>query len=148
MSVRRSACILFLAVLPARISLGQMVVIVHRGVPSEHVSIGDLRRIFTGKTRLWGNQERIQAVYLTPRHEKGAAILDEAAGMSARDFEKFWIKKTFSGDGTAPIALRSPEEIVDYVAKTPGAIGVVPGPETASIQGVKTVKLLTDAAKP
>lgn len=39
--------------------------------------------------------------------------------------DRIWNKLTYSGLGVAPITVNSPQELLDAVKKTPGAIGYV-----------------------
>jgi ABC-type phosphate transport system substrate-binding protein len=57
-----------------------------------------------------------------------------------RQYRAYWKKRLFSGQGTAPKTFTSSRQVVDYVARTPGAVGVV---ERGAVNDrVKLIELL------
>jgi hypothetical protein len=54
-------------------------------------------------------------------------------------YEAFWKKLIFSGQGKAPVSFNTPEEILSYVAATPGAISYVP--PNLSHENIKVVNI-------
>lgn len=46
-------------------------------------------------------------------------------GMSRQQIQKTWLKKQFSGQADPPKTFRTQEEIIKYVANTPGAIAYI-----------------------
>ena len=51
--------------------------------------------------------------------------------------DRIWNKLTYSGLGVAPITVSTPEDLLDAVRKTPGAIGYV-----ESIKDVEAVNVI------
>jgi len=117
----------------------QGVVIVNANVPVQDISVSTLRRIYLGNMRLWDNGMRIRPAYLPETNVVGERFFESILRMSARSFQKFWVKKTFSGSGTPPSSLNTPGDIIEHVAKFEGAIGIVPRAMAETASGVKMV---------
>jgi hypothetical protein len=64
-------------------------------------------------------------------------FLKKIADKTPSQYEAFWKKLIFSGQGKAPVSFNTPEEILSYVAATPGAISYVP--PNLSQENVKVV---------
>lgn len=85
----------------------------------------DLVRIFLGKKTLWDSGVRV--VPAMPEEESGAgeAFLSGTLKKSVSQFRAYWKRLLFSGGGTVPKVFRSSDQIIDFVARQPGAIAVV-----------------------
>lgn len=66
----------------------------------------------------------IRLVVLT-EGEIHAAVLHTYAQRAPDQFDKWWKKQVFTGKGAMPAQAKTDAEVVDYVAKTPGAFGYV-----------------------
>lgn len=96
--------------------------------PSVHVT--SLRRAHVAevflKTRVkWDDGRRIFPVDQPIRSAIRAAFLKAVYDKEPRLILRYWQRKIFSGRGHPPPELRSEEEVIEYVRKTPGAIGYV-----------------------
>ena len=73
----------------------------------------------------WVDGRRI-TVYVLPRqHTLHLRFTKERLQMFPYQLDRIWNKLTYSGLGVAPITVNTPEELLDAVRKTPGAIGYV-----------------------
>jgi hypothetical protein len=66
-------------------------------------------------------------------------FLKKIADKTPSQYEAFWKKLIFSGQGKAPVSFNTPEEILSYVAATPGAISYVP--PNLSRENVKVISV-------
>jgi hypothetical protein len=64
-------------------------------------------------------------------------FLDQVLKKSVDQYRAYWKRLLFSGGGTAPTTFRTSRQVLDFVAKNPGAIGVVE--PTAEDDRVKVV---------
>jgi hypothetical protein len=88
------------------------------------VSAGDLKDIFLQtKTSLAGGSH-VEPVLLKsgPAHQ---LFIKEHLGKTAETLVNYYRSLVFAGKGTMPRMLGSDAEVVEYVAKTKGAIGYV-----------------------
>jgi ABC-type phosphate transport system substrate-binding protein len=89
------------------------------------ITRAELARVFLGKKTLWESSQRIQPAML---NDDSAAIRGFIEGNLQRtvdQYRAYWKHLLFSGGGTAPRSFRSSAEVVDFVAKDPGGIGLV-----------------------
>jgi ABC-type phosphate transport system substrate-binding protein len=74
---------------------------------------------------------------------KGSAtheqFLTDYVGKTDTQFDTFWKKQVFTGKGTPPQAFDSDQAMIDFVAKTAGAIGYVAA--GARVANVKTINV-------
>jgi hypothetical protein len=118
----------------------QIVVIANRSVHSAEISDTDLRDVFTGAVVDLPGGERVMPVLLKggPAHE---VFLGRYFGKSDAAFRADWRRLVFSGRSTMPRTVDSEAAMVQYVARTPGAIGYIS--ETASHQDVNVLVILS-----
>ncbi|MFP4030999.1 MAG: hypothetical protein ACLFRG_03525 [Desulfococcaceae bacterium] len=115
------------------------ILIAHPDAPVDSLERREVRDIFLGEMSLWPNQERIAFATLKARqvHE---TFLGEYVGRTSSQYDIFWKKKVFSGQGRMPKSMDSPEAVIEFVANTPGAIGYLPSgtsPGNAKVIPVK-----------
>jgi ABC-type phosphate transport system substrate-binding protein len=126
------ACLL-VALLSERLS-AQVLIIANPGVKATEVSNADLRDVFTGVAN-----EIKGGGHVTPVLLKQGAISDDFLnkyiGRSDSAFRTGWRSVLFSGQGVMPRTLDSEAAVVEYVARTAGAIGYIG--KGAQHEGVK-----------
>jgi ABC-type phosphate transport system substrate-binding protein len=88
-----------------------------------------LNAIFQGSRSLWQNGEEVQVVMPSARTDFSEQFSLYALQRSYPALQKFWLGLVFQGRANAPVFLNSSAEILDYVKRNPGAIGMVKMPE-------------------
>ena len=85
------------------------------------ISDDDLKDYYLGKKASWPDGSKVTVVVLKDgaSHEN----LMKKLGKSTSQFSTSWKKLVFTGKGSMPEQVGSEDELVAYVAKTPGAIG-------------------------
>jgi ABC-type phosphate transport system substrate-binding protein len=111
-------------------------IIVNPSVKASDVSKGDLKDVFTGASTSLKDGSHVTPVLLKEgaSHEE---FLSGVIGKNDTAFRASWRSLVFSGQATMPKSLDSEAAMVEYVAKTPGAIGYI-GKGTAH-EGVKVL---------
>ena len=112
-------------ILAARQSLAganDLVVVVANSSEVAASAPDDLREIFLGTQHSLPNGLRVIPVLLKsgPVHE---SFLKSYLGKSAEGFRTWWLQIVFTGQGLLPKSFASEADLVDYVGRTPGAIG-------------------------
>jgi ABC-type phosphate transport system substrate-binding protein len=102
----------------------EVVLIVNPEVAESSVSSDDVKNILLGNKFKWETAGNIKVVLLTdgPVHEKA---IQQFTQRTVDQFDKFWKKQVFTGKGIMPAQVKTDAEVVDYVAKTPGAFGYI-----------------------
>jgi ABC-type phosphate transport system substrate-binding protein len=110
-------------------------VIANPAVNVSSVSSEDLKAVFLGTKSSLGD------THVVPVLEKSGsaheAFLKECVGKSDAALSTYYRSLVFTGKGAMPKALGSDAEVIEYVAKTKGAIGYVGA--AAAPAGVKTL---------
>ena len=71
----------------------------------------------------WHNGLAITVFVLPSQHQLHQRFSKEKLGIFPYQLDRIWQKLTFSGLGAAPIVIQTPEELINAVLTTPGAIG-------------------------
>ena len=112
-----------------------IVVMVDRDNPKTDISRDELKSYYTGKRKEWPDGQRVVLLDLASADRDA---FDRAAlGMSADEYDRYWVDQKVRGQGTPPKAL-APESVVKLTAKVRGAIGYV-----RASQADASVKVLT-----
>lgn len=122
--MKRIAMFLLLAALTGSTALAATVV-VNNEVELEALDAESLERIYLGKKTLWESGQRITPALVTESSDISKAFLEEILQKSIPQYRAYWKKRLFSGGGTVPKTFRNSKEVIEFVARTPGAIGVV-----------------------
>ena len=139
---RKRKSTLFLASLLAILSAGTSAaadfkVIANASVSTTTVTTEDLKAVFLGSKSSLGDS------HVSPVLEKSGtaheAFLRDCVGKSDAALNNYYRTLVFTGKGTMPKALASDSDVVDYVAKTKGAVGYVAA--GTAVTGVKTLQL-------
>jgi hypothetical protein len=110
-------------------------VIANDSVKSASVSKSELRDVFTGASASLGGSHVVPALLKSgPAHE---AFLAEYVGKSDAALSATWRSLVFSGQASMPKSVDSDAAMVEYVVKTPGAIGYIA--KTSPHEGVKVL---------
>lgn len=84
-----------------------------------------LRRIFSMRQLLWPSEKKIVVFVLPSSHSLHQDFSKNSLGIFPYKLDRIWNKLTYSGLGTAPIVVQTPEELINAVVNTPGAIGYI-----------------------
>jgi ABC-type phosphate transport system substrate-binding protein len=115
-------------------------IIVNPDIELTAISQADIARIYLGKKTFWDSGGRIAPALLDEKSALTVSFLEESVRTTVRQYRAYWKKRLFSGQGTAPKTFTSSRQVVDYVASTPGAVGVV---ERGAVNDrVKLIELL------
>ena len=131
---KRMFYVFVLTALASTCAHAQMV-IANDSVKSVSVSKSELRDVFTGASASLGGSHVVPALQKQgPAHE---AFLADYVGKSDAALSATWRSLVFSGQASMPKSVDSDAAMVEYVAKTPGAIGYIA--KTSPHEGVKVL---------
>jgi hypothetical protein len=104
-----------------------------------NVTLGDLRKIFSGEKRTWPGGSRIKLFSRAPGTTERTALL-KLLGKSEMEYKQFWTAKVFQGDAESePIVLPSNGMQREALTAYPGAIILV---DSADVKpGMKILKV-------
>jgi ABC-type phosphate transport system substrate-binding protein len=114
-----------LAALPAAQAAPPVRVIANREVGTSRIQTDELARIYLGKKTLWDSGQRIAPAMLDDTSATSEAFMEGVLHKTSSQFRAFWKRQLFSGGGAPPRTFRTSTQVADFVARQPGAIGVV-----------------------
>jgi ABC-type phosphate transport system substrate-binding protein len=100
-------------------------VVVNKDNKLASMTTDDLTRIFLGKKTLWDSGTRIVPVMPEEESATGELFLSGTLKKSVSQFRAYWKRLLFSGGGAVPKVFRNHDQLLDFVARQPGAIGIV-----------------------
>jgi len=105
------------------------------------ISKDDLRDIYLGKKLFWGDNVKIQSTYECCDCITAKDFIENIVGEDLDNFQRYWRRKLFSGSGIPPKKFENVDELIAFVAKNEGALGIV-GKDAKLIARVKMVKVV------
>lgn len=130
MACRSSSPVRFAAILAGLLLCGtvsakdEIAVIVAKDAPAFQIDPSILRDIYLKKIFIDEHGQTFVPVNLPPQHPLRHALTAIMFNKSMRQLQDYWNQRYFHGIAP-PYVLRSQEAVVQFVAKTPGAIGYV-----------------------
>ena len=119
---------IFLILLIANIAHAQQdsltVIANHKGAPKA-MSFKELKAVFKGEKKRWRDGTKIVITLMKTSTPAGAMTTKKVYQMATDELNRYWVTMVFRGQAKAPRSVDSEEELVKFVTKTPGAIGVV-----------------------
>lgn len=104
----------------------EVAVVAHTEVQldGDGIDAATLQAFYLGKKRTWPGGSH---VVLTVNHHEAvhASFLGTYIGKSPSNFTNFWKRMVFTGQGKMPESFDNDSAVIDFVARTPGAIGYV-----------------------
>jgi ABC-type phosphate transport system substrate-binding protein len=102
----------------------QVAVIANKSVSDASISSSKVESVYMLKDKTWSDGKGV--ILFTLKSDNGTVEkFFSSFGKSSSDMKKLWMKAQLTGEGMAPEALGSEDEVVNKVASTPGAIGYV-----------------------
>lgn len=86
----------------------------------------EIGKIFQGKYSRWPKTQK-QVIILLPssKHPNAVATTKLMGYGTFKEMQKFWLSMVFQGRFSAPVFLDSDQEILDYISRNTGAVGIV-----------------------
>ena len=126
----------WLVIAPGWSMADDVTIIVNSSVPVSALSQKDIRNYYLGRKTTWKDGSKIVFV-VQKNSEIHDRFLKDYIGKTAAQFDTFWKKQIFTGNGAPPQSFSSDQELVQFVAQTPGALGYVSsGTHTANVKTI------------
>jgi ABC-type phosphate transport system substrate-binding protein len=122
-------------------AMGQISVVAHPEVTAV-VTANDVSEIFTGAMRVWPSGAKIYVADQSDS-EVGRSFYQTVLRRSTSVVRMHWIQLILSGQAVAPRRMTSDVAVIEFVRRTPGAIGYV---RSTSLDGTVKELLRIDGA--
>lgn len=100
-------------------------VVFGNGIGVEELTKARLRTIFRGEQQYWADNMRILLVLPSSKFSQADDIMKYIYDQRATAVHKYWLSLVFQGRAQAPIFVDDAQDVIDYVVKNKGAIGVL-----------------------
>lgn len=107
------------------LAIADVVPIVSPGNPVDSLAENELANIFLGKTSRFPNGENAVPLDQSESSSMRNEFYSEHTGKSAAQIKAHWSKMIFTGRGKPPRMFDSSDEIKQWVAQNPNAIGYI-----------------------
>lgn len=97
------------------------VVVLGSGAGQTKVSDVDARDMFLGRKTLWENGAKVR-VCLLRGLSSDDPFYTRFMQKGERDFNAYWVRRLFSGNGVPPTMVTSTKELGDFLGTNPGAV--------------------------
>lgn len=84
-----------------------------------------MKAIFMGEKQRWDDGTKIVVALMKPSTAIGKRIADVVYKMSPDELNRYWVGLVFQGKGSAPKYFDDETALIEYLGKTPGAVGLV-----------------------
>jgi hypothetical protein len=84
-----------------------------------------LINVFKGRLNSWNNGTVVIIILPSQKNENSSEVAKIIYGTTVKGMQKFWLSLVFQGRSNPPVFLDTDEEIIKYVQKNPGSIGII-----------------------
>lgn len=102
-----------------------LVVVVNSRSGVAAMTRNEVVNLFFGRSRQFFNGLEAQPVDLADGHPDRARFYQALVGKEVSQVEAYWSIQVFSGKSRPPHKVASPDEVIKWVAATPGGIGFI-----------------------
>lgn len=114
------------------------IVIANKSVVESTLTRAELQGIYLGEKVKWGNRKHIKMAVLEEERTL-KEFLQVILGKTPSQFDQHWVRMVTTGKASMPPAFTDAQQLTDFVAKTPNAIGFVPSGQAGD--AVKTIAI-------
>jgi ABC-type phosphate transport system substrate-binding protein len=88
-------------------------------------SAKEIKQVFRGKYANWSTREQVIIVLPASKSSSAEIVASVVYGNTVSGVQKYWLSLVFQGRSNPPVFLDTDEEIISYVKRTSGSIGVI-----------------------
>lgn len=116
-------------------------VIANVQVETKQLSKTTARSIFAMRVHQWPDGTPIKVFVLQDQNPTHNEFCKSILGMFPYQLRRIWDRQVFSGTGSAPVVVKSEQEMLNAVASTEGAIGYISLDNADTHEGIQMIKV-------
>jgi hypothetical protein len=95
---------------------------------------------FKAKNNFWPNGKTLTVCLPETKSTDAVEVSRKMYNKTVSEVQKFWLSQVFQGRSRSPVFFETDQEMIDYIARTPGSIGAfineksLPIPKELSLQ--------------
>jgi hypothetical protein len=78
---------------------------------------------FKAKNNFWSNGKALAVCLPETKTSDATPVCSKIYAKTVSEVQKFWLSQVFQGRSRSPHFFETDQEMIDFIAKTPGAIG-------------------------
>lgn len=125
----------------------EVVLIVHAGNPTKTMTKKEVADYFLRRRIFWPDGVEAKPIDLPVKSLVRIDFSDKLLGRSAASVEVYWQRQKLTGGENAPPIVQKEQDVVQYVAEHPGAVGYVSTTVDLSAPAVKKVEITIETNK-
>ena len=122
---------------PPQSGAGGLVPVVNLQGAPDVMSASGFRKIILGEQQRWSNGTKVTIALMKTSHPTGQRVAQNIYKMTGDELNKYWLGLVFQGRAKAPVFFNSEDDLLEFVAVTPGAIGIVSKMGTTTVKHLK-----------
>ena len=99
--------------------------VVANNIQSNQMDMKEAKALLKGKYNFWKNNAKVIIVLPSTKNPSSVKVAQEFYNTNPDGVKRYWLSLVFQGRSSSPVFLDTDKEIVEYISKNPGAIGVV-----------------------
>jgi hypothetical protein len=103
----------------------QLVIIGNSGSVPAELGMDQLKSVLKGEKLRWNDGSQVVIALMKTNTPVGVTTSKKLFNMTGHELNKYFLALVFQGKVKAPSFFNSPGDLKNYVAETPGAIGVI-----------------------
>ena len=103
----------------------QLVIIGNSGSVPTELGMDQLKSVLKGEKLRWNDGSQVVIALMKTNTSVGVTTSKKLFNMTGHELNKYFLALVFQGKVKAPSFFNSPGDLKNYVAETPGAIGVI-----------------------
>lgn len=107
----------------------QSLIVIGNDVGAKEMKLSYLKEVYQAKYTFWSNKKTIQIALPGTQSEDALFVYKTVYGKSVKDVQKFWLSMVFQGRAKSPNFFDTSKDMIEYIQKTPGAIGLLKSDE-------------------
>jgi O-phosphoseryl-tRNA(Cys) synthetase len=104
---------------------GQSLVVIGNDIGMKEIKMNYLKEVYQAKYSFWPNKKSVQIALPGTQSEDAVYVYAQVYGKSVKEVQKFWLSIVFQGRAKSPNFFDTSKELIDYVQRTLGAIGLL-----------------------
>jgi hypothetical protein len=140
--IRIGAALAALVLSATVVSAGELAVIVNAANPQAALDAKAVKSHFLKAVGAWANGEKVRPVDSSGDAAARAAFVSKVLGMSAGDFERYWLEKQYASADNPPTKAPDDASVIKLVKAFKGGIGFV-SKDAAAAAGADVKVVLT-----
>lgn len=96
---------------------------------------------FKAKNNFWSNGKPLAVCLPETKTTDATPVCSKVYARTVSEVQKFWLSQVFQGRSRAPHFFETDQDMIDFVQKTPGAIGAFVNEKNISIPAELTLQI-------